>query len=64
MQLICICTWGSTVTMDDNSEQIVLEQFLPYRLNVIAEIVSQSLSRIYSSQYGITIPEWRVVPHW
>jgi DNA-binding MarR family transcriptional regulator len=38
-----------------------LEQFLPYRLNVVASLVSQSLSRIYADRYGIGVPEWRVL---
>ncbi|MXN67099.1 MarR family transcriptional regulator [Stappia sp. GBMRC 2046] len=38
-----------------------LENFLPYRLNVLAETVSQSLARFYESRFGIAIPEWRVV---
>ena len=38
-----------------------LESFLPYRLNVVASLVSQALSRIYASRYGIGVPEWRVV---
>ena len=38
-----------------------LEEFLPYRLNVVASLVSQALSRIYSARYGIAVPEWRVL---
>jgi DNA-binding MarR family transcriptional regulator len=38
-----------------------LEQFLPYRLNVVANLVSQALSRIYAERYGIGVPEWRVL---
>src|ERR1043166_9721963 len=38
-----------------------LEQFLPYRLNVVASIVSQALSRIYADRYSIGVPEWRVL---
>ncbi len=38
-----------------------LEDFLPYRLNVLAETVSLALSRLYSERYGIGIPEWRVM---
>jgi DNA-binding MarR family transcriptional regulator len=38
-----------------------LEEFLPYRLNVVASLVSQALSRIYSERYGIGVPEWRVL---
>src|SRR5215210_2293670 len=38
-----------------------LEEFLPYRLNVVASLVSQALSRIYADRYGIGVPEWRVL---
>lgn len=38
-----------------------LEEFLPYRLNVLASLVSQALSRIYVERYGIGVPEWRVL---
>ena len=38
-----------------------LEQFLPYRLNVLASLVSQALSRIYVERYGLGVPEWRVL---
>jgi len=38
-----------------------LEQFLPYRLNVVASVVSQALSRLYATRYGIGVPEWRVL---
>ena len=38
-----------------------LESFLPYRLNVVANLVSQALSRVYAERYGIGVPEWRVL---
>jgi len=38
-----------------------LEHFLPYQLNVVSNLVSQALSRIYTQRYGIGVPEWRVV---
>jgi DNA-binding MarR family transcriptional regulator len=38
-----------------------LEEFLPYRLNVLASLVSQALSRIYVERYGLGVPEWRVL---
>jgi DNA-binding MarR family transcriptional regulator len=38
-----------------------LEEFLPYRLNVVASLVSQALSRIYVDRYGIGVPEWRIL---
>ncbi|MBZ0217203.1 MAG: MarR family winged helix-turn-helix transcriptional regulator [Fimbriimonadaceae bacterium] len=40
---------------------MTLETFMPYRLNVLAEVVSQSLARLYSKRYGISIPEWRIL---
>jgi DNA-binding MarR family transcriptional regulator len=38
-----------------------LEKFLPYRLNVVASLVSLALSRVYARRYGIGVPEWRVL---
>ena len=43
------------------AEALRLEEFLPYRLNVLATLASQALSRIYADRYGIGIPEWRVL---
>lgn len=38
-----------------------LETFLPYRLNLLATEVSQTLARAYGERFGITIPEWRIL---
>jgi DNA-binding MarR family transcriptional regulator len=38
-----------------------LEQFLPYRLNVVGSFVSRALARIYGERFGLGIPEWRVI---
>ena len=38
-----------------------LEDFLPYRLSVVANVVSAALSAAYSRRFGLSIPEWRVV---
>ena len=38
-----------------------LERFLPYRLAVLAGEVSRALSQIYTREFGISIPEWRIV---
>jgi DNA-binding MarR family transcriptional regulator len=40
---------------------LVLEGFLPYRLNVLATLVSNALAQIYADRFGLTIPAWRVV---
>ncbi len=38
-----------------------LDEFLPYRLNVCANLVSEALSRVYTERYKIGVPEWRVL---
>ncbi|MEM5584132.1 MarR family winged helix-turn-helix transcriptional regulator [Roseibium sp. AS2] len=38
-----------------------LRHFLPYQLSDLAETVSRSLSGIYAEEFGIGIPEWRVL---
>ncbi len=42
-------------------EPLRLEGFLPYRLNMLATEVSQTLARAYGKRFGISIPEWRVL---
>lgn len=51
----------SSTPADRGRAELRLEEFLPYRLNVTAALTSQALSRIYATQYGIGIPEWRVL---
>jgi DNA-binding MarR family transcriptional regulator len=53
-------TAGGIAARGDNAS-LKLETFLPYRLNVVANLVSQALSRIYADRYGIGVPEWRVM---
>lgn len=45
----------------DPQAPLKLDEFLPYRLNVVASLVSQALSRIYVDRYGIGVPEWRIL---
>ena len=40
---------------------MVLDDFLPHRLNVLSSLVSQALTRVYAERHGIGIPEWRVM---
>jgi DNA-binding MarR family transcriptional regulator len=40
---------------------VVLERFLPYRLNVLAGLTSNALAEIYAERFGLTIPGWRIV---
>ena len=43
-----------------DAARLRLEDFLPHRLNVLSNLVSQALTRVYGG-HGITIPEWRVL---
>src|SRR4029077_8501521 len=45
----------------DGAAPLMLENFLPYRLNVLSSLTSQALSRIYSDRYSIGVPELRVL---
>ncbi|WP_067335423.1 MarR family winged helix-turn-helix transcriptional regulator [Stappia indica] len=47
--------------MSNDHRPLELEGFLPYRLNVLAETVSQSLAGIYRRRYAISVPEWRIM---
>jgi DNA-binding MarR family transcriptional regulator len=40
-----------------------LSQFLPYQLAAAAERVSRDFADVYRRQFGISIPEWRVLAH-
>jgi DNA-binding MarR family transcriptional regulator len=43
------------------SPLVVLERFLPYRLNVLASLTSNALAQIYAERFGLSIPAWRVI---
>lgn len=38
-----------------------LDDYLPYRLSVASECVSQLISRAYQARFGLRIPEWRLI---
>ncbi|MGC7532760.1 MarR family winged helix-turn-helix transcriptional regulator, partial [Pandoraea pneumonica] len=35
--------------------------FLPYRLSITSNLVSDRIAHAYESMFGLTIPEWRLV---
>jgi DNA-binding MarR family transcriptional regulator len=43
------------------SEHFNLENFLPFRLNVLAQEVSERLSEIYAKRFSLDIPQWRIL---
>lgn len=40
---------------------LVLDDFLPFRLSVTSNLVSDAIARAYQSLFGLTIPEWRLI---
>jgi len=40
---------------------VILERFLPYRLNVLASLTSNALAQIYAERFGLSTPAWRVI---
>ena len=38
-----------------------LEDFLPYRLSLLSNTVSQGIAQIYQQDHQLSIPEWRVM---
>lgn len=42
-------------------EELILEEFLPYRLAVLSHTVSTTIAKVYEKRFGVSIPEWRVI---
>lgn len=42
-------------------EVLELERFLPYRLSVVSNHISQTIAAVYAERFGISITEWRVL---
>ena len=49
--------------MTDKAEHRVLEleRFLPYRLSVLSNTVSQAIAEMYERRFALSITEWRVM---
>jgi len=47
--------------MSKRTQILQLNNFLPYRLNAVTQVVSQGLARLYAEDFGISVPEWRVM---
>lgn len=43
------------------SEKLSLHEFIPYKLAVVANRLSQSIGSLFEKKYGIQIPEWRIL---
>ena len=43
------------------NDELILEDFLPYRLSVLSHTISTNIARVYEKRFGVSIPEWRVI---
>lgn len=43
------------------TKELILEDFLPYRLSILSNTVSSTIARAYDKRFGLSIPEWRVI---
>src|SRR5262249_37624447 len=41
-------------------KRLILDHFIPYRLSVTSNLVSDVIASAYEALFGLTIPEWRV----
>lgn len=41
--------------------RLSLQEFIPYKLAVVANRLSQSVGALFEQRYGILIPEWRIL---
>jgi DNA-binding MarR family transcriptional regulator len=62
--------WPKIVSNETNVKELFqvkrsgsfdLESFLPYRLSVTTNRVSRAFAAHYEQEFGISIPEWRVI---
>ena len=44
-----------------STTRLDLDHFVPYRLSVLSNRVSDAIARHYSERFGLSIPEWRVM---
>lgn len=42
-------------------DDLILEDFLPYRLSVLSHTISTTIAKVYEKRFGLSIPEWRVI---
>jgi DNA-binding MarR family transcriptional regulator len=47
--------------MPNALQALELEKFLPYRLSVLAQLVSESLHDLYTQPFGLSVTQWRVM---
>lgn len=41
--------------------RLVLDKFIPYRLSITSNLVSDAIAQNYEALFGLSVPEWRLV---
>ncbi|TFH87618.1 MarR family transcriptional regulator [Billgrantia azerbaijanica] len=52
---------GDRLALASAKSELDLNQFLPYRLNSLADRISHELERMYAERYGLNVAQWRVL---
>jgi len=53
---------AAEATADTEGDNVLtLERYLPYRLSLLSNTVSREIARRYQRDFGLSIPEWRVM---
>src|SRR5215813_6458771 len=47
--------------MTTPAQGLELEKFLPYRLSILTQLVSESLHDLYAGPFDLAVTEWRVM---
>jgi DNA-binding MarR family transcriptional regulator len=49
------------MSVDDGEDGLRLDAYLPYRLSVASNAVSDLIARAYQDRFGLNIPQWRLI---
>ena len=47
--------------VDTETPALSLAEFLPYQLSITSNAVSNRIAEVYRSEFGLKVPEWRVM---
>ena len=51
----------ATMNGQPGDKVLELEHFLPYRLSVLSNRISQAIADLYAERFGIGVTEWRLI---
>ncbi|WP_252108273.1 MULTISPECIES: MarR family winged helix-turn-helix transcriptional regulator [unclassified Halomonas] len=54
-------TGGDALLVSSARAELDINQFLPYKINRLADRISQALEKLYAESYELNIAQWRVL---